>query len=124
MPSKLKYVVSVTVAKYSDQKGYRTIHDYYIRIVLGTRRPSQILASGNYSLKISTGHRSNRNNDFVKSLVMDLLCCVNIGTVADLEVEIVALGVCTLVRGRKQRFGQSLHPWLSQSIVHDLESQH
>ena len=98
-------------------------HDY-IRIVLGTRRPPKILASGNYSRRLSTGHPSIRNNNFVESLVVDLLCCASLGVVADVEVEIVALDVCTLVRGRKYRFGQSLHPWLSQSIVHDLESQH
>ena len=98
-------------------------HDY-IRIIKGTRGPPEILASANYSLRISTGHPPTRNNNFVKSLVADLLCCVSLGIIADVDVEIVALNACTLVRGRKYRFGQSLHPWLSQSIVHDLESQH
>ena len=98
-------------------------HDY-IRIVIGTRGPPKILASVNYSLRISMGHSPTRNNNFVKSLVADLLCFVSLGIIADFEVEIVALDVCTLVRGRRYRFGQSLHPWLSQSIVHDLESQH
>ena len=69
-------------------------------------------------------HPSTRNNNFVKCLVVDPPRCVSLGIVADVEVEIVALGASTLVSGRKYRFGQSFHPWLSQSIVHDLESQH
>ena len=98
-------------------------HDY-LQVVLGTRRLPVVFASGNYSLRNSMGHASTGNNNFVRSLAVDLLCCVSLAIVADFEVAIVALDVCTLVRGRSYRSGQSLHPWLSQSIVHDLESQH
>lgn len=74
-------------------------HDY-LQVVLGTRRPPEIFASGNYSLRNSMGHAPTRNNNFVRSLVVDLFCCASLGVVADFEVEIVALNVCTLFRGR------------------------